>query len=95
MVNRSEEGRGKEKKKPPIPCVSQSATVKEPEPELAALAHALCWTEQLRCRAAPALTKVSPLTLKGRLLAASLVTGGGAPPSAPVKVWTLVPVALL
>lgn len=38
-------------------------------------------------------TNVSPLTLKGRS-PALWITGGGRPPRAPVKVWTLVPVAV-
>lgn len=76
-----------------VPCVSQSAVVKSPEPELAALAQALCWTAQLLWRAPPTLTKVSPLMVKGLVLPAELVTGGAAPPRVPVKVWTLVPLA--
>jgi hypothetical protein len=38
--------------------------------------------------AAPALTKVFPLTLNGRS-PADEITGGAAPPRVPVKVWTL------
>lgn len=45
-------------------------------------------TEHERWRAAPALTNVSPLTEKGRVPAEEM-TGGGAPPRVPVKVWTL------
>ena len=48
---------------------------------------------QERWSAAPALTNVAPLTEKGRSEAED-VTGGGAPPREPVKVWTLVPVAV-
>lgn len=76
-----------------VPWSSQSETVKLAEPAFAALAQALCWIAQLLWRAAPEFTKVSPLTVKGLLLAESLVTGGAAPPKVPVKAWTFVPVA--
>ena len=65
--------------------VLQSPTVKpETLPELTALAHRLFWTEQARWMAADLLTKVSPLTSKGRSELPELVTAGAAmPPMAP------------
>lgn len=57
------------------------------DPEFAALLHAVFWTEHDRWRAAPWLTKVSPLTENGRA-PLPCTTGGAAPPSAPVKVCT-------
>lgn len=68
--------------------VSHWPTPPAREPELAALAQALCWIAQERFRAAPAFRKVAPLTEKGRSEVEE-VTGGGGPPRAPVKVWTL------
>ncbi len=75
-------------------CASHCWTPPESWPLLAAAAQALCWTAHERCRAAPSLTKVEPSTEKGRsALAADETTGGGAPPRAPVKVWTFAPAA--
>lgn len=61
--------------------VLQSPTVKpETWPELTALAHRLFWMEQARWVAADWLTKVSPLTSKGRSALPELVTAGAAMP---------------
>jgi len=65
----------------------QSETEPSADPLLIALAQALFWMAHDRWRAAPALTKVFPLTEKGRLPADDS-TAGAAPPRAPVKVWT-------
>ncbi len=62
--------------------------VPEREPEFTALAQALFWIAQERCKAAPSPTKVFPLTVKGRVPDEDS-TGGAVPPSVPVKVWTL------
>ncbi len=45
-------------------------------PELTALAQSLFWIAQARCTAADLLTKVLPLTEKGRVLSPELTTGG-------------------
>ena len=62
------------------------------EPLLTALAQALFWIEQDLCRAAEALTNVSPLTENGRS-PELWMTAGGLPPRVPVNVWIFEPVA--
>lgn len=73
-------------------CSSHCWTPPVRAPELAAAAHALCCTSQLRPRAALTPTKVSPLTENGRLPEVWM-TGGAVPPRDPVNAWTLVPEA--
>ena len=75
-----------------VSCVSHCDSPPERVPELAALAHWLCWTEQERWRAAPLLTNVEPSVEKGRSEPEVKMTGGAEmPPRAPVKVCTLEP----
>ncbi len=63
----------------------QSVTEEAIAPELAALLHAVFWTEQLRWRAAALLTNVAPSTANGRVPVLS-TTAGAAPPRVPVNV---------
>ena len=51
----------------------------------------LCCRAHDLCNAAAALTNVAPLTEKGRADEADVATGGGGPPSVPVKRWMFVP----
>lgn len=64
-----------------VSWVEQSAIVKpEAVPPLTASAHRLNWMSQDRCLAAASLTKVFPLTSKGRVESPELVTAGAAMP---------------
>jgi len=72
-----------------VSCASQSETLNAP-PELAAFAQALCWTSQLRPMAAAELMNWELSVMKP---SPPGTTGGGRPPRAPVKVWTLPPEA--
>ncbi|KAL5883855.1 hypothetical protein ACKVWC_011558 [Pyricularia oryzae] len=58
-------------------------------PPLTALKQALFWMSHERVRAALAVVKVLPLTVKGRSAPAENSTAGAAPPRAPVKDWML------